>query len=122
MRHLIVEACIARNLLDTSAYFWQGYVNGCINQMPQSLPPQAPGWTAFMKGAPLNHIMINALTSTPASRYTRLNEPTVVSCDFFLFCLDIGNRNFILKGMPLVFLFNVCAGFLVVKKVPTKIK
>ncbi|XP_022930272.1 mediator of RNA polymerase II transcription subunit 33A-like isoform X2 [Cucurbita moschata] len=74
MRHLIVEACIARNLLDTSAYFWQGYVNGCINQMPQSIPPQAPGWTAFMKGAPLNHIMINALTSTPASSLAELEK------------------------------------------------
>ncbi|XP_038876267.1 mediator of RNA polymerase II transcription subunit 33A-like isoform X2 [Benincasa hispida] len=74
MRHLIVEACIARNLLDTSAYFWRGYVNGCISQMPQSIPPQAPGWSAFMKGAPLNHIMINALTSTPASSLAELEK------------------------------------------------
>lgn len=91
MRHLIVEACIARNLLDTSAYFWRGYVNGCISQMPQSIPPQAPGWSAFMKGAPLNHIMINALTSTPASRYTHSNEPTFGPFGSFLFCLDIGS-------------------------------
>ncbi|KAB5545421.1 hypothetical protein DKX38_013533 [Salix brachista] len=52
MRHLIVEACIARNLLDTSAYFWPGYVNGCINQIPQSMPAQVPGWSSFMKGGP----------------------------------------------------------------------
>ncbi|RVW55492.1 Mediator of RNA polymerase II transcription subunit 33A [Vitis vinifera] len=68
MRHLIVEACIARNLLDTSAYFWPGYVNGRINQIPHSIPPQVLGWSSFMKGAPLSPVMINALVSTPASR------------------------------------------------------
>ncbi|WZY72864.1 hypothetical protein YC2023_005104 [Brassica napus] len=36
MRHLIIEACIARNILDTSAYSWPGYANGRINQIPQS--------------------------------------------------------------------------------------
>lgn len=100
MRHLIVEACIARNLLDTSAYFWRGYVNGCINQMPQSIPPQPPGWSAFMKGAPLNHIMINALTSTPASRYTHLNETT--PGPFWLFPFLFGTLevwNFMSKDM-----------------------
>lgn len=68
MRHLIVEACIARNLLDTSAYFWPGYVNGHISQLPHSIPPQVPGWSSFMKGASLTPVMINALVSTPASR------------------------------------------------------
>jgi hypothetical protein len=69
MRHLIVEACIARNLLDTSAYCWPGYVNGRINQIPHSVPAQAPSWSSFMKGAPLTPVLINALVSTPASRY-----------------------------------------------------
>lgn len=72
MRHLIVEACIARNLLDTSAYFWPGYVNGRINQLPYNVPAQAPGWSSFMKGAPLTSVMVNALVSSPASRYTYL--------------------------------------------------
>ncbi|KAJ6722052.1 hypothetical protein OIU85_025073 [Salix viminalis] len=67
MRHLIVEACIARNLLDTSAYFWPGYVNGCINQIPHSVPAQVPGWSSFMKGDPLSPVMVNALVSSPAS-------------------------------------------------------
>lgn len=67
--HLIVEACIARNLLDTSAYFWPGYVNGRMNQLPHSMPTQVPGWSSFMKGAPLTQAMINALVSAPASRY-----------------------------------------------------
>lgn len=71
MRHLIVEACVARNLLDTSAYFWPGYVNGRINQVPHSMPSQLPGWSSFMKGAPLNPAMTNALVSSPASRYLR---------------------------------------------------
>lgn len=69
--HLIVEACIARNLLDTSAYFWPGYVNGRMNQLPHSVPTQVPGWSSFMKGAPLTQAMINALVSAPASRYIR---------------------------------------------------
>ncbi|KAA8527547.1 hypothetical protein F0562_034738 [Nyssa sinensis] len=74
MCHLIVEACIARNLLDTSAYFWPGYVNGNINQIPCSVPAQVPGWSSFMKGAPLNPVMINALVSAPASSLTELEK------------------------------------------------
>jgi len=69
MRHLIVEACIARNLLDTSAYLWPGYANGRINQIPQCMPAQVPGWSSFMKGAPLTSVMVNALVSSPATRY-----------------------------------------------------
>lgn len=72
LRHLIVEACIARNLLDTSAYFWPGYVNGHINQMPNTVPAQVPGWSSFMKGAPLTPLMVNALVSSPASRYNKI--------------------------------------------------
>lgn len=67
LHHLIVEACIARNLLDTSAYFWPGYVNGRMNQLPHSMPTQVPGWSSFMKGAPLSPAMTNALVSAPAS-------------------------------------------------------
>ncbi|KAI4342777.1 hypothetical protein MLD38_027361 [Melastoma candidum] len=74
MRHLIVEACIARNLLDTSAYFWPGYVNGRINQVPQSIPPQAPSWSSFMKGAALTPALVNALVSSPASSLAELEK------------------------------------------------
>lgn len=69
LRHLIVESCIARNLLDTSAYFWPGYANGNINQLPHTVPTQIPTWSAFMKGAPLTPALTNALISSPASRY-----------------------------------------------------
>ena len=68
MWHLIVEACISRNLLETSAYYWPGYVNGQINQIPPTMPTQVPGWSALMNGAPLTTSMINALAATPASR------------------------------------------------------
>ena len=71
MRHLIVEACISRNLLDTSAYFWPGYINGRISQLPHTLPGQVPGWSALMKGASLTPAMVNALVGTPASRCER---------------------------------------------------
>ncbi|GMJ01853.1 REF4-related 1 [Hibiscus trionum] len=74
MRHLIVEACIARNLLDTSAYFWPGYVNGRINQLPYNVPAQAPGWSSFMKGGPLTSVMINALVSSSASSLAELEK------------------------------------------------
>lgn len=68
LRHLIVEACISRYLLETSAYFWSGYVDGCIKHIPHNLPGQVPGWSALMKGAPLTSAMVNALMATPASR------------------------------------------------------
>ncbi|KAG9457423.1 hypothetical protein H6P81_001931 [Aristolochia fimbriata] len=74
MRHLIVEACIARNLLDTSAYFWPGYVNGRFNQIPHSMPGQVPGWCALMKGGQLSGAMVNALVTTPASSLAELEK------------------------------------------------
>ncbi|KAA3475021.1 mediator of RNA polymerase II transcription subunit 33B-like isoform X1 [Gossypium australe] len=76
MRHLIVEACIARNLLDTSAYVWPGYVNARAN-IPRNVPVQVTGWSSLMKGSPLTPTLINALIATPASRYAANN--------FFLF-------------------------------------
>ncbi|KAL0742754.1 hypothetical protein Bca4012_084267 [Brassica carinata] len=74
MRHLIVEACIARNVLDTSAYSWAGYVNGRINQLPHNLPSEVPCWSSFVKGAPLNAAMVNALVSVPASSLAELEK------------------------------------------------
>ncbi|CAH8320369.1 unnamed protein product [Eruca vesicaria subsp. sativa] len=74
MRHLIVEACVARNILDTSAYSWPGYVNGRINQIPQSLSSAVPCWSSFVKGAPLNAAMVKALVSVPASSLLELEK------------------------------------------------
>ncbi|XP_054785728.1 mediator of RNA polymerase II transcription subunit 33A-like isoform X2 [Prosopis cineraria] len=74
LRHLLVESCIARNLLDMSAYLWPGYVNGHMNQMPQCVPAQTPGWSSFMNGAPLSPAMIHALISYPASSLAELEK------------------------------------------------
>ncbi|CAL0301193.1 unnamed protein product [Lupinus luteus] len=74
MRHLLVEACIARNLLDTSAYLWPGYIKGHINQIPQCMPAQVPGWSSFMNGAPLTSEMVNALASSPATCLAELEK------------------------------------------------
>ncbi|KAM1066752.1 hypothetical protein ACFX2B_021876 [Malus domestica] len=74
MRHLIVESCIARNLLDTSAYSWPGYINGCINQLPHGMPTQGPDWSSYMLGATLTPAMANALVSSPASSLAELEK------------------------------------------------
>ncbi|KAE8666913.1 Mediator of RNA polymerase II transcription subunit 33A [Hibiscus syriacus] len=73
LRHLIVEACIARNLLDTSAYLWPGYVNARAN-IPHSVPSQVPGWLSLMKGSPLTTALINALIATPASSLPEIEK------------------------------------------------
>ncbi|KAL3647906.1 hypothetical protein CASFOL_008874 [Castilleja foliolosa] len=67
LRHLIVESCIARNVLDTSAYLWPGYVKDRCNQFPLNVSGQLPGWSSLMKGSPLTPPMISALVSTPAA-------------------------------------------------------
>ncbi|XP_050941184.1 mediator of RNA polymerase II transcription subunit 33A isoform X2 [Cucumis melo] len=74
MRHLIVEACISRNLLDTSAYFWPGYVNALSSQVPRSASNQVVGWSSFMKGSPLTPSMVNALVATPASSLAEIEK------------------------------------------------
>ncbi|GMP99870.1 hypothetical protein CsSME_00047185 [Camellia sinensis var. sinensis] len=74
MRHLIVEACIARNLLDTSAYLWPSYVKGRSNQITRSVSGQIPGWSSLMKGSPLSPPMVNALVSTPASSLAEIEK------------------------------------------------
>ncbi|KAJ4809038.1 Mediator of RNA polymerase II transcription subunit 33A [Rhynchospora pubera] len=74
MWHLIVESCISRNLLDTSAYFWPGYVKGHLNQIPRTIPSQVTGWSAFVRGAPLNQSTVNVLVSYPASSLAELKK------------------------------------------------
>lgn len=68
MRHLIVEACIARNLIDTSAYYWPGYVSASVIALNEFSPVQKSPWSMFMEGALLNGSLVNLLFSTPASR------------------------------------------------------
>lgn len=70
LRHLIVEACIARNLIDTSAYFWHGYVSASVIALSELSPVQKSPWTMFMEGAPLNGSLTVLLFSSSASRYS----------------------------------------------------
>ncbi|GAB2281568.1 hypothetical protein Dimus_016150, partial [Dionaea muscipula] len=74
MRHFIVEACIARNLIDTSAYFWPGYVSGRIDKNSEIVSPEVPGWLSFMKGSQLTSSMIKVMVATPASRTCKDNH------------------------------------------------
>ncbi|KAL3647905.1 hypothetical protein CASFOL_008873 [Castilleja foliolosa] len=74
LQHLIVEACIARNVLDTSAYLWPGYVKGHCNQIPRNISGQIPGWSSLMKGSPLTPPMISALVSTPATSLAEIEK------------------------------------------------
>ncbi|XP_072997248.1 mediator of RNA polymerase II transcription subunit 33A-like [Typha latifolia] len=73
MLHLIVEACIARNLIDTSAYFWPGYVVPCVPSKDPTLTQESP-WSTFMQGAPLTGSLKNALMATPASSVAELEK------------------------------------------------
>ena len=72
MRHRIVETCVARNSVDTSAYFWPGYVSASIISLSDSLPVEISPWSTFMEGAPLNASLINSLIKTPASGYNKV--------------------------------------------------
>ncbi|XP_062187025.1 mediator of RNA polymerase II transcription subunit 33A-like isoform X1 [Phragmites australis] len=74
MQHLIVESCISRNLLDTSAYYWPGYINGHADSISHTLPSQLAGWSSFMNGAPLTQSLVNMLVSTPASSLAELKK------------------------------------------------
>ncbi|KAH0466015.1 hypothetical protein IEQ34_006118 [Dendrobium chrysotoxum] len=73
MIHLIVEACIARKLIDTSAYFWPGYVVQSATEKNSMSTEESP-WSAFMGGAQLTGSLINALMTTPASSVGELEK------------------------------------------------
>lgn len=81
MRHLIVEACIARELIDTSAYFWPGYVSASMISPSNTSPVQKSPWSTFMEGAPLRESLIDSLIMTPASRYNERYLNLMVTLD-----------------------------------------
>ncbi|KAK3124757.1 hypothetical protein QOZ80_7BG0592130 [Eleusine coracana subsp. coracana] len=74
MRHLILESCISRKLLDTSAYYWPGYISDRASSISHTLPSQLAGWSSFMKGAPLTQSLVNMLISTPASSLAEVEK------------------------------------------------
>ncbi|XP_010044349.2 mediator of RNA polymerase II transcription subunit 33A isoform X2 [Eucalyptus grandis] len=67
MRHLIVEACIARRLVDTSAYFWPGYVLTSVLSIPDSSMKEMSPWSVFMEGGALTASLVSSLVATPAT-------------------------------------------------------
>ncbi|KAF8656551.1 hypothetical protein HU200_060610 [Digitaria exilis] len=73
MLHLIIEACISRSLIDTSAYLWPGYVVSSGPLKDTTLPQESP-WLNFIKGAPLSGPLIDALVATPASSVGELDK------------------------------------------------
>lgn len=111
LRHLIVEACIARNLLDTSAYFWPGYVSARSSQVlrnvPGQMPGQVPGWSSIMKGSPLTPSLVNALVATPASRYAAncITTTCVCVCVYFFF-LNSKGKGVVMTRRACVHVYN----------------
>ncbi|KAK4748153.1 hypothetical protein SAY87_014739 [Trapa incisa] len=74
MRHLIVEACIARNLINASAYFWPGYVSASLVSLSDSSPKEISPWSAFMEGAVLTEPLISSLVTTPATSFAEVEK------------------------------------------------
>ncbi|CAH2057596.1 unnamed protein product [Thlaspi arvense] len=74
MRHLVVEACISRNLLDTSAYLWPGFVIRGTNQVPQGIAGNISCWSLVMKGSSLTPSLTNSLITTPASSLAEIEK------------------------------------------------
>ncbi|KAL5070787.1 hypothetical protein RYX36_021674 [Vicia faba] len=72
--HLIVEACIIRDILDTSTYFWPGYVKPRCNQIPSSISNHVDGWSSLMKGSQLTPGLIDVLVVTPASSLAEIEK------------------------------------------------
>lgn len=73
MLHLIIEACIARNLIDTSAYFWPGYIVPSALSKDSTSFQESP-WSTFLKGAPLTNSLKNSLMMTPASSLPEVDK------------------------------------------------
>ncbi|XP_078436898.1 mediator of RNA polymerase II transcription subunit 33A-like isoform X2 [Wolffia australiana] len=74
MMHLIVEACIARNLLDTSAYLWLGYVAMPSTVNPSPTPKQLSPWSIFMEGSQMTPSLTNMLVVTPAPTVAEIKK------------------------------------------------
>ncbi|XP_026413117.1 mediator of RNA polymerase II transcription subunit 33A-like [Papaver somniferum] len=75
MLHLIVEACMTRKLIDTSAYFWPGYVSASsVTSLSDAPLGQTSPWSTFMEGAPLVGPLKNALIATPASSLAEIEK------------------------------------------------
>lgn len=78
-----MEACIARDLIDTSAYFWPGYVLPSVvtKELDLMLIEDSP-WLTFMQGAPLTGPLQIALMAIPATRYLVETLQPVIELSF----------------------------------------
>lgn len=60
--------------MDTSVYFWPGYVSTSVMSLSDSTPLGKSPWLTFMEGTPLNNSLINALAATPASSIAEIEK------------------------------------------------
>lgn len=74
LRHLIIEACIARKLIDTSVYYWPGYVSASVISFIDLPPPQKSPWVIFMEGTPFSNSLVNFLLATPAPSLAEIEK------------------------------------------------
>ncbi|KAJ4807429.1 Mediator of RNA polymerase II transcription subunit 33A [Rhynchospora pubera] len=73
--HLVVESCIAKDLIDTTAYFWPGYVVSCdVIKDSNSTPIQECPWLKFMQEAPFTMSLQNALMVIPVPSVIELKK------------------------------------------------
>ncbi|KAJ4779043.1 Mediator of RNA polymerase II transcription subunit 33A [Rhynchospora pubera] len=78
--HLVVEACIARDLIDTTAYFWPGYVlPAVVTKDPDLILIQEAPWLSFMQGAPLTGPLQSALMATPSPSIIELEKLNILA-------------------------------------------
>ncbi|KAJ6865642.1 hypothetical protein NC651_036033 [Populus alba x Populus x berolinensis] len=74
LRHLIIEACIARNLIDTSVYYWPGYVSASVISFIDLPPAQKSPWVIFMEGVPFSNSLVNFLLAAPAPSLAEIEK------------------------------------------------
>ncbi|KAJ6369346.1 hypothetical protein OIU78_001667 [Salix suchowensis] len=74
LRHLIIEACIARKLIDTSVYYWPGYVSASVISFIDLPPVQKSPWVVFMEGTPFSNSLVNLLLATPAPSLAEIEK------------------------------------------------
>ncbi|KAL5720764.1 hypothetical protein ACHQM5_013403 [Ranunculus cassubicifolius] len=74
MLHLIVEACIARKLIDTSAYLWPGYVSPIVTASSDASSDQGSPWSTFIEGSHLVGPLKGSLIATPASSVAEIEK------------------------------------------------
>ncbi|KAJ6765342.1 hypothetical protein OIU79_021529 [Salix purpurea] len=74
LRHLIIEACIARKLIDISVYYWPGYVSASVISFIDLPPVQKSPWVVFMEGTPFSNSLVNLLLATPAPSLAEIEK------------------------------------------------